>query len=165
MSNDYSFDIVSKVNMQEVDNAVNQAMKEILNRFDFKGTKSQIIFNKELKDLTIISDDEYKLKSVIDVLESKLIKRGVPIKSLDFGKIEPAGGSLVRQIIKTKEGIEQSKAKEIVKTIKETGIKVSAQIMDDLVRVTSRNKDDLQLVMKMLQGKNLNIPLQFTNYR
>jgi uncharacterized protein YajQ (UPF0234 family) len=164
MVNENSFDIVSKVNMQEVDNAVNQAMKEILNRFDFKGTKSQIILNKELKEITIISDDEYKLKNVIDVFESKLIKRGVPVNFLNFGKVETAGG-LVKQIVKIKEGIEQDKAKEIVKIIKGIGVKVSAQIMNDIIRVTGKNKDDLQLVIKILREKKLDIPLQFTNYR
>ena len=165
MPSENSFDIVSKVNMQEIDNAANQAIKEIANRFDFRGSKTQITLNKETKEITIISDDEFKMKGVVEIIESKLVKRGVSIKSLDYGKIEPATGMTVRQVAKIKEGIEQEKAKQAVKLIKESGLKVTPSIQGDQVRVSGRNKDDLQSVMKLLRETNLGIPLQFTNFK
>lgn len=163
MAKDSSFDIVSVVDMQEVNNAVNQANKEIAQRYDFKNSKSEITIDNE--NLKIISDDQYKLESVIDILQTKLIKRNVSIKNLEYGKIEEASGGTVRQIVKIKQGIETEKAKEIVKVIKETKIKVQAQIMDDQVRVTGKNKDDLQEILHLLKEKDFNIELQFTNYR
>lgn len=149
--------------MQEVNNAVNQANKEIVQRYDFKNSKSEITFDNE--NLKIISDDQYKLESVIDILQTKLIKRNVSIKNLEYGKVEEASGGTVRQIIKIKQGIETEKAKEIVKVIKETKIKVQAQIMGEQVRVTGKNKDDLQEVLQLLKEKDFGIELQFTNYR
>lgn len=165
MADASSFDIVSEVNLQEVDNAVNQARKEIAQRYDFKGSKSAIELNQKEKQLTIISDDDFKLKSVIDILQSKLIKRGVPIKALDFGKAEPAANSTVRQNVKLRVGIEKEDAKKIVKMIKDTKLKVQSQIMDDQVRVSGKNKDDLQAVIKMVKDADLPFATQFTNYR
>jgi uncharacterized protein YajQ (UPF0234 family) len=165
MPDTFSFDIVSEVNMQEVDNALNQARKEIGQRYDFKDSKSSIELNQKDKQLTVISDDDFKLKSVIDILQSKLIKRGVPIKALDYGTIEPAANSTVRQFIKLRVGINKEDARLIVKMIKNSKLKVQAQIMDDQVRVSGKNKDDLQSVMKILQGADLKFATQFTNYR
>ncbi len=165
MADSFSFDIVSEINMQELDNALNQARKEILQRYDFKDSKSSIDLNQKDKFLTVISDDDFKLKSVIDILQNKLIKRGVPIKALDYGAVEPAANTTVRQIIKLRVGIEKEDAKHVVKLIKDSKLKVQAQIMDDQVRVTSKSKDDLQSVMKLVQGADLKFATQFTNYR
>lgn len=165
MAQEFSFDIVSVLNMQEVDNATNQAMKEILQRFDFKGSKSRIILDKEKKTITLISDDEPKLKSVIDILQTKLVKRGISLKSLIYGKIEPALGSTTKQVITLQQGISQEKAKEITKLIRDSGLKVRTQIQGDEIRVFGRSKDDLQAIIGMLREKELGIPLQFINYR
>ncbi len=165
MADTSSFDIVSEVNMQEVDNAINQASKEIGQRYDFKGSKSSIELNQKDKILTVISDDDFKLKSVVDILQNKLIKRSVPIKALDYGTVEPAANTTVRQIIKLRVGIEKENAKLVVKMIKDTKLRVQAQIMDDQVRVTGKNKDDLQSIMKMLREAELEFAMQFTNYR
>ena len=160
-----SFDIVSEVNLQEVDNALNQARKEISQRYDFKDSKSSIDFNQKEKQIVVISDDEFRLKSVIDILQSKLIKRGVAIKTLDYGKVEPAANSTVRQVISLRVGIEKENAKTLVKIIKDSKLKVQAQIMDDQVRVTGKSKDDLQEVMKLVRGSDLPFAMQFVNYR
>ncbi len=165
MAETNSFDIVSEVNMQEVDNAINQARKEIGQRYDFKGSRSSIGLNQKEKTLTLISDDEFRLKSVVDILQSKLIKRSVPIKALDYGTVEPAANTTVRQIIKLRVGIDKENAKLIAKMIKDTKLKVQAQIMDDQVRVSGKNKDDLQTVIKMLREAELSFAVQFTNYR
>ena len=165
MADTSSFDIVSEVNMQEVDNAVNQAQKEIAQRYDFKGSKSSIELNGNEKELTVISDDDFKLKSVLDILQNKLIKRGVSVRALDYGTVEPAAGGTVRQIIKLRVGIEKENAKLIVKMIKDIKMKVQAQIMDDQVRVSGKSKDDLQAVMKMIRDANLKFATQFTSYR
>ena len=158
-----SFDIVSKVDMQEVDNAVNQAIKEIGQRYDFKGSKSEITMEKEA--VKVLADDDYKLKAVIDVLQSKFIKRNISIKFLDYGKVEPASGGMVRQLITIKQGIGKEKGKEIIAAIKESKIKVQGQIQDDQVRVTGKNRDDLQEAIRTLKGKDLGIELQFVNFR
>lgn len=163
MAKDASFDVVSEIDMQEVDNAVNQANKEISQRYDFKNSKSEISI--ENGDLKVVADDEFKLKSVIDILQSKLIRRKVPIKNLDYGKVEEASGGLVRQIIKIKQGIETEIAKKIVKDIKTLKLKVQAQIMSDQVRVSGKNRDDLQTVIRFLKEKDYGVELQFTNYR
>ena len=162
-----SLDIVSEIDMQEVDNAVNQARKEIEQRYDFKGSKSEITLEKEKEKegITVLADDDYKLKAIIDILQSKFIKRGISIKSLDYGKAEAASGSMVRQVIKLKNGIPTEKAKEIIKIIKETKLKVQSQIQEEQVRVTGKNIDDLQEIMALLKGKDLDIPLQFENFR
>lgn len=162
---EHSFDIVCKVDMQEVQNAQNQAMKEVSQRFDFKGSKSTIEFDKDKGVLTLISDDESKLKSLIDILQSKLVKRGVPLKALSYGKIEQAAGNTVRQIITLQQGIPTDKAKEIVKDIKDTKLKVSAEIQKDQVRVKGKKIDDLQAVIAKLKEKDYGIHINFTNYR
>ncbi len=158
-----SFDIVSKVDMQEVDNAVNQAKKEIAQRYDFKGTKSEI--SREGEDITVLGDDDYKLKAVIDVLQSKMIKRNISLKSLDYGKEIEASGGMVRQIINIQQGISKEKGKELNKVIKATKLKVQSQIQDDQLRVTGKKIDDLQEIMQILKGKDMGIDLQFVNMR
>ena len=158
-----SFDIVSKVDMQEVDNAVNQAGKEIGQRYDFKGSKSQITPEKD--SVKVLADDDYKLKAVIDVLQSKFIKRGISIKALQYGKVEPASGGMVRQIITVQQGIPKEKAKDIIAVIKESKLKVQAQIQDDQVRVIGKNRDDLQDAIQLLKGKDMDVEMQFTNFR
>jgi uncharacterized protein YajQ (UPF0234 family) len=163
MAAENSFDIVSKINMSEVTNAVTQAMKEISQRFDFKGSKSDITQEKDA--LVVISDDEYKLKSVLDILQTKLVKRGVPIKNLSYGKVEAALAGTVRQRVAMQQGIPTDKAKEIVKTIKDAKIKVQASIQADQVRVSGKSRDDLQTVIQLLKGKEFGIELQFDNYR
>jgi uncharacterized protein YajQ (UPF0234 family) len=163
MAAENSFDVVSKIDMAEVTNAVSQALKEISQRFDFKGSKSNITQDKDA--LVIVSDDEYKLKSVVDILQTKLVKRGVPIKNLSFGKAEPAQGGTVRQRATLQQGIPTDKAKEIVKAIKDSKIKVQASIQADQVRVAGKNRDDLQTVIQLLKGKEFGLELQFTNYR
>ena len=158
-----SFDIVSKVDMQEVDNAVNQAKKEIAQRYDFKGTKSEI--SREGEAITVLGDDDYKLKAVIDVLQSKMIKRNISLKSLDYGKEVEASGGMLRQVINIQQGISKEKGKELNKVIKETKLKVQSQIQDDQLRVTGKKIDDLQEIMQILKGKDLGIDLQFVNMR
>ncbi len=164
MADDFSFDVVSKLNLQEVENAVAQANKEIQTRFDFKGSVSRLEWDKK-ELLTLYSDDEQKLKSVIDILQSKLVKRGVSLQAMDYQKIEPAEKATVRQPIKMKQGIESEKAKAIVKAIKETKLKVQASIQGDQLRVSSKSKDELQNTMNFLRGQDYGLPLQFTNYR
>jgi len=159
-----SFDIVSRVDMQEVLNAVNQTLREIENRFDFKGSKSKIIFEGK-PEITLISDDDFKLRNVIDILESKLVKRGVNLKALRYGKIEPAAGDTVRQVVTLVQGIEQDIAKKIVKAIKDSKVKVQASVQGDQVRVAGKNRDDLQAAIAVVKGMELNIPVEFTNYR
>ena len=158
-----SFDIVSKVDMQEVDNAVNQAIKEIGQRYDFKGSKCQITSEKD--SVKILADDDYKLKAVVDVLQSKFMKRNISIKALQYGKVEPASGGMVRQIITVQQGISKEKAKDITTAIKESKLKVQTQIQDDQVRVTGKNRDDLQDAIQLLKGKDMNVEMQFTNFR
>jgi len=159
----HSFDIVSDVDMQEVDNAINQALKEIKQRYDFKNTITEIKLGKE--DIKIISDDDFKLKSVIDVLVSRLIKRGISGKALDLGKQDVATLGSARQTAKIIKGISTEKAKKIIAVIKSTKFKVQAQIMDNQLRVTGKDLDDLQEIMALLKSKDFDIALQFTNYR
>ncbi len=163
MAAENSFDVVSKIDMAEVTNAVSQAMKEIGQRFDFKGSKSNITQEKDA--LVILSDDEYKLKSVIDILQGKLVKRGVPVKNLSYGKVEAALAGTVRQKIALQQGIPIDKAKEIVKAIKDSKIKVQASIQADQVRVSGKDRDNLQTVIQLLKGRDFGIELQFDNYR
>jgi uncharacterized protein YajQ (UPF0234 family) len=165
MADTSSFDIVSEVNLQEVDNAINQARKEIGQRYDFKGSKSSIDLDQKEKALTLISEDDFKLKSVIDILQNKLIKRGVPVKALDYGPVEPAAGGMVRQHIRLRVGIGKDDARLIVRMIKDSKIRVQAQIMDDQVRVSGKSKDDLQAVIKLIRDAELAFATQFTNYR
>jgi len=163
MAQEFSFDVVSKTDMQEVTNAVQQAQKELAQRFDFKGSKSSIELTGE--ELVLVSDDEGKMISLKDILETKLVKRKVSLKALDYGKIEPAASGTVRQKAKIVQGIEVEKAKEIVKTIKDAKVKVQASIQSDQVRVVGRSKDDLQRAMTLVRETDYGIPLQFTNYR
>ncbi|HEX9459646.1 MAG TPA: YajQ family cyclic di-GMP-binding protein [Thermoanaerobaculia bacterium] len=163
MAQDFSFDIVSKTEMQEVSNAVQQAQKELAQRFDFKGSKSSIELTAE--EIVLVSDDEGKLRSVKDILESKLVKRGVSLKALEYAALEQAAGGTVRQKAKIVQGIEIEKAKAIVKAIKEAKLKVQASIQSEQVRVTGRAKDDLQKAMAVVKANDYGIPLQFTNYR
>lgn len=163
MAQEFSFDVVSKTDLQEVTNAIVQAQKELAQRFDFKGSKSTIELTGE--ELVLVSDDEGKLVSVKDIVETKLVKRKVSLKALDYGKIEPAAGGTVRQRAKIVQGIEIEKAKAIVKTIKDAKIKVQASIQSDQVRVVGRSKDDLQKAMSLVRETDYGIPLQFTNYR
>lgn len=163
MAGDNSFDIVSDVSLMEVSNAVQQAMKEIRQRFDFKGSVSDIILEEET--LTLHSDDESRLKAVIEILAGKLVKRSVSLKALDYGKIEPASKGTVRQVVAIRKGIPTEKAKEIVKFIKGTGVRVQAQIQEDQVRVSGKNRDDLQAIIQRVKGQDFGLDLQFTNYR
>jgi len=159
-----SFDIVSKTDVQEVDNAVNQAIKEMQQRYDFKGTKSEIKWEKK-EEITVLADDDGKLRSILDILQTKLVKRGVSLKSLDYGKEEDASGGMKRQVIKIRQGIPSEKAKEITRLIKDLKLKVQAQIMEDMIRVTGKKIDDLQEAIQALKGKDLDITLQFVNMR
>ncbi len=163
MAQEFSFDVVSKTDLQEVTNAIVQAQKELAQRFDFKGSKSTIELTGE--EMVLVSDDEGKLVSVKDIVETKLVKRKVSLKALDYGKIEPAAGGTVRQRAKIVQGIEIEKAKAIVKTIKDAKVKVQASIQSDQVRVVGRSKDDLQKAMTLVRETDYGIPLQFTNYR
>ena len=165
MAGQNSFDIVSKIDLQEVRNAVDQAMKEIKQRFDFKGSKSDITLDDKEKAMILLSDDENKLKSVIDILQTKIIKRGISLKALTYEKIEQALGGTVRQKIKLQDGIPQEKAKEIVKIIKDAKLKVQSQIQGDQLRITGKNRDDLQAVIALLKEKDIGVDMQFVNYR
>jgi uncharacterized protein YajQ (UPF0234 family) len=165
VAQEFSFDVVSKVDLQEVSNAVAQASKEISTRFDFKGSASKIEWNEKELTLTLTSDDEHKLKSVVDILETRLVKRGIAVKALDFGKVEPAAGATVRQAVKVQQGIPSEKAKEIVKAIKDRKVKVQASIQANQVRVAGRSKDELQTAQALLRAADFGLPLQFTNYR
>jgi len=159
-----TFDIVSKIDLQEVTNALQQALKEIHQRYDLKDSKSDIVL--EGKDAIIMtSADDYKLKAVNDVLQGKLVKRGVPLKGLIYGAVEPAAGSTVRQKISMQQGIPIEKAREIVKLIKNSKKKVQASIQGDLVRVSGKDRDSLQEVIALLKGQDFGIDMQFTNYR
>ncbi|MCK4738781.1 MAG: YajQ family cyclic di-GMP-binding protein [Deltaproteobacteria bacterium] len=159
-----SFDIVSKVDTQEVDNAVNQAKKEMSQRYDFKGTKSEIEWDGE-EAITLIGDDDYKLKAVTDMLQDKLVKRKISLKALDYGKIEDAAGDTKKQKITIVQGIAADKAKAIVKHIKDKKLKVQAQIQGDQLRVTGKKIDDLQTVIAALKEKSFDLDLQFENMR
>ncbi|BAH43505.1 MULTISPECIES: YajQ family cyclic di-GMP-binding protein [Brevibacillus] len=163
MSKESSFDIVSKVELAEVNNAIQTALKEIENRFDFKGSKSSISLEKE--ELVLVSDDDFKLSQVKDILLGKLVKRDVPIKNLDYGKIEPAAGGTVRQRAKLVQGIDKDNAKKINSIIKDTGLKVKTQIQDDQIRVTGKSKDELQQIINAIRKADLPLEVQFINYR
>ena len=164
MADEYSFDVVSKLDLQEVENAVAQANKEISTRFDFKGSVSKIEWDKK-EILTLYADDDYKLKSVIDILQNKFVKRGVSLKALDYQAVQNAERNSLRQPVKMKQGIESEKAKTIVKAVKDAKLKAQASIQGDQLRVTSKSKDELQNVMTLLRGQDFGLPLQFTNFR
>ncbi|MBV9149195.1 MAG: YajQ family cyclic di-GMP-binding protein [Candidatus Eremiobacteraeota bacterium] len=163
MATEYSFDVVSKIDQQELDNALNQARKEIAGRFDFKHSKTSIE-DKE-KEITIVSDDELKMRNVIDIVQSKLMRRGVSIKAFDWGKDEPAAQDTVRRAVTMRTGIPKEKSKPLLDAIKASKLKVNAQIQGEQIRVSSRSKDDLQKVQQMLRALDFELPLQFVNYR
>src|SRR4051812_17579389 len=162
---DNSFDVVSIVDMPEVLNAVQQSTKEILNRFDLKNSKSAIELNEKESKLVVTSSDDFKLKSVVDVLQQKLAKRQVPLKNFTYGPIQPAAGSTSKQEITIQSGIPIEKAKDIVKAIKESKVKAQASIQGDLVRVSSKSRDVLQEVMQLLKKADFGVEVQFTNFR
>ena len=159
-----SFDIVVKVDLQEVDNAVNQAQKEMGQRYDFRGSKAKIEWDKK-QELTLIGDDEYKLKAVVDIVQGKLIKRGISIKNMEYGKVETAFEGTMRQKVTLKQGIPGDKAKEINKMIKDSKLKVQSQLQDEQVRVTGKSRDDLQEVMAMVRKADLGLDFSFANFR
>lgn len=165
MAKDSSFDIVCKVDMMEVTNAVNQTMSEIKQRFDFKGSKAEVTLDQKENAIQLLADSEPQSKTVLDILQSKFVKRGISLKALEYGVVENASGDMARQTVKLQQGIPSEKAKEIVKFIKNMKIKVQASIQDDQVRVTGKNKDDLQDVMTALKAEDMGIAMQFTNYR
>ena len=162
---DNTFDIVSKIDLAEVNNAIQQALKEVITRYDLKDSKSEIQLNEKDHKILLESQDEFKLKAVADVFEQKLVKRKVPLKGLTFGTPFPSAGSRMRQEISLQQGIPIEKAREIVKTIKDSKKKVQASIQGDLVRVSGRDRDSLQEVIALLRGQDFGIDMQFTNYR
>ena len=163
MASDSSFDVVSKVDAQELENALNQARKEITGRFDFKNSIASIE-NTE-KEITILADDEMKLKNVIDIVQSKAMKRGIDIKAFDFQKVEQASGSTLRQKVVLRSGIPKDKSKVLMDAIKAAKLKVTAQYQDEQIRVTSKSRDDLQAIQSLLKSLDYELPLQFVNYR
>ena len=165
MADQFSFDVVSEVNMQEMKNVVDQATKEIKQRFDFKDSKTEITLKEKEKELTVISDDEYKLNAVNEIIKAKCVKRGVSLKALNYGAIEPALGGTVRQVVKIQSGIAADKAKELTKSVKDSKLKVQAQIQGEQVRIVSKSKDELQSAIAFLKQQDFGIDLQFTNYR
>lgn len=165
MAQDNSFDIVSKIEMQEVRNAMDQALKEIRQRFDLKDSHSEITLVDNDAAIQLASANEYKLEAVKEILGQKLVKRGVSLKNLTYGKVEPAAGSSVRQKITLQQGIPTEKAKEIVRLVKDSKKKVQASIQGDTVRISGKDRDDLQGIIAVLRGKDLGVDLQFTNYR
>lgn len=162
---DNSFDIISKIELPEVSNAIQQSLKEITTRFDLKDSKSDIVLNEKDHKVTLASADEYRLKAVRDILESKLVKRKVPLKGLVYGPVETAAGSTVRQTITLQQGISTEKAREIVKVIKDSKKKVQASIQGDLVRVSGKDRDVLQDIIALLRQNDFGIDMQFSNYR
>jgi len=164
MAAENSFDVVSKIDLQEVSNAIQQALKEIHTRFDLKNSKSEIAMEGH-EAIILSSADEYKLKAVNDILQNKLVKRQVPLKGLDYGAVETAAGSTVRQKVKLQQGIPIEKARDIVKVIKDSKLKVQASIQADTIRVSGKDRDTLQQVIALLRGKDFGIDMQFTNYR
>ena len=163
MAAENSFDVACKIDMQEVTNAIDQARRDITTRYDLKGAKNEI--TPEKMDIVISSTDDMKLKAVLDILESKLHRRGIDLKALTINDPEPGGGGIIRQKITLQDGVPMEKAKEIVRLIKDSKLKVQASIQSDQVRVTGRSKDDLQKAITLVKGKDFGIPLQFTNYR
>ena len=162
---DNTFDVVSKIEIPEVLNAIQQAQKEIQQRYDLKDSHSSIELNEKEHKMTLASKDEFKLKAVVDILGSKLVKRKVPLKNLSFGTVTPAAGSTVRQEVTLQQGIPTEKAREIVKIIKDSKLKVQASIQGDFVRISGRDRDTLQQAIQILRGGDFGLELQFTNYR
>jgi len=165
MASEFSFDVVSKVDFNIVDEAIATAMKEIVNRYDFKGVTSEINFDKKANTINLLSADEYKLKALYDVLLTKLSKRGVPLKNFEPQKVESALGGTAKQAVKVQNGIPQEKAKEMVKAVKEHKFKANVSIQGDALRVTSKSKDELQQVMAVLRSGDFGVTVQFDNFR
>jgi cyclic-di-GMP-binding protein len=165
MAAKYSFDVISKVDLQEVLNAINQATREVSQRYDLKNSKTTIELNQADNNIVVASDSEFSLKSTVDILETRMVKRSVPLKALSFGKVEDASAGTVRQKIDIQSGITKDKCKEIVKVIKAAKLKVQATIQDEQVRITSAKKDDLQEVQQLLKESPLDIHMEFGNYR
>jgi hypothetical protein len=165
MADEHSFDIVSRVDMQEVSNAVQQVVKEVSQRFDFKGSKSSIDLSREKAEITLVADDDYKLKSLTEILKAKLVKRNVSLKALNFGKVEKAAGDTLRQLISLQQGLSPERAKDMGKLIKDMKLKVQTEIQKDQVRVRAKKIDDLQAVIKMLKEKDLDFHIECINYR
>ena len=163
MAVSFSFDVVSEVDMAEVTNAVNQTLKEIEQRYDFKGSKCEVLLGDT--EIKLAAEDEFKLNSVIEILKTKFIKRGISAKSLELGKIEKASLGTIRQVAKILKGISKEKAKEITTEIKKNKLKVQTTIMDTQVRISAKDKDNLQMAISLLKGKDFGIDLQFINYR
>jgi cyclic-di-GMP-binding protein len=163
MPSEASFDVVSRIDQQELDNALNQARREIENRFDFKHSKTSI--ESDDKKITIVSDDEMKMRNVIDVLTGKAIKRGIDIKAFEMGELEPAAGGTVRRVLTLRNGIPKDKSKALMERIKALKLKVNAQYQDEQIRVSGKSRDDLQKVIAELKAMDYELPLQFTNYR
>jgi hypothetical protein len=160
---DFSFDVVSRIDPQELDNALNQARKEISGRFDFKHSIASI--ENTASEITVLADDELKLKNVIDIIQSKAVKRGIDLKAFDPKEAEPASGGALRQKIALRAGIPKDKSKALIEAIKGSKLKVNAQYQDEQIRVSGKSKDDLQKVQALLKGLDYELPLQFTNYR
>src|SRR5215510_5603681 len=163
MAQQNSFDIVSQIDLAEVTNALNQTVKEVRQRFDFKGSKADVVLEKH--ELVLSAEDETKLKNMNDILQQKLVRRGVPLKALNYGRIESAAGGTVRQRTQIQQGIPQEKAKEVVKFIKDSKARVQASIQGDIVRVGGKDRDTLQDIIAKLKSKDFGIHMQFTNYR
>lgn len=163
MAQQNSFDIVSQVDRAEVTNALNQTIKEVRQRFDFKGSAANVVMDKS--ELVLTAEDETKLRNMNDILQQKLVRRGVPLKAFSYGQVEPAAGGTVRQRVQIQEGIPQDKAKEVVKFIKDSKARVQSSIQGDVVRVTGKDRDTLQDIIAKLKGKDFGIHMQFTNYR
>ncbi len=163
MASESSFDVVSRIDEQELDNALNQARKEIENRFDFKNTKTSI--ESDGKQITIVSDDELKMRNVLDIVQSKALKRGIDIRAFDVGKVDTAAMGTVRQIVKLKVGISKDASRAVMEKIKALKLKVTAQYQDEQIRVSGKSRDDLQKVMAALKSSDIELPLQFVNLR
>jgi uncharacterized protein YajQ (UPF0234 family) len=164
LASEASFDVVSKIDQQELDNALNQARKEIAGRFDFKNSKTEIDYDGK-KVITVISDDELKMKNVMDIIQSKAVKRGIDIKAFELGTLEPAAQNTVRQTITLRSGIPKDKSKALMEAIKGLKLKVSAQYQDEQIRISGKSRDDLQKVIAHLKSLDYELPLQFVNYR
>ncbi|MFN0188689.1 MAG: YajQ family cyclic di-GMP-binding protein [Bacteroidia bacterium] len=160
-----SFDIVNEVDIQKLDNAINVAVKEISSRYDFHGSKTEVDLDKKTMIINILTENDMRVKAIQDILISRMMKQGLDAAALDFGKEHYASGNMLRKEIKVKKGIDKDSAKKLVKVIKDSGIKVQASIMDDQLRVTGKKLDDLQAVIASVKGVNVDLPLQFTNFR
>lgn len=165
MAQQFSFDVVSEVDAQEVDNAVNQAKKEVEQRYDFKGSDTSIDLNQKEKTITLATADDMKLRALTEILNAKMIKRNISLKALEYGDPQQASGNTLRQVVKIKHGLTTEQAKEVTKLVKDTKMKVQAQIQGEAVRITGKSKDDLQTAIQQIKAKEFNFPIQFTNYR